>query len=418
MLEGSFDGSFTFAHDDSSCASPLRIHPSLPASPQKLVEHPGGISAVNEEEESEGVIIINEDERKGDVADDDYPVPAAWGDEPTPEQLQQIQDRVSAWLHTSRPSPTPTPTSGLRFPSSIETSVALHEVPEEDDADEDNVEPPVLAPRVQPLRMLDSISEDEPPPFAGSSVSTAPSTPLPLAALPQLARSRSQSPPLRRRSLEAQEEYYPRGLDTIQEAGPAPISMPSPRRSLDSAKRPSSVVLESIPEIDIPPSVSASTPKRKLGIKGFGFARSESEPLMPSLRSVPFIPSGTGATSNLGGSLYSSANKRMAPAAFPNSVAVGATAAAGAKGSKSVGRLGTVSSPTLPSFQRGASAVMGQRPTNDKNVKSFGSITSEPRTRARKPLNPPMYSLGAIANETSLIEDDESRRLTEAAFLG
>lgn len=424
-LEESFDGSFSFsaAHDESSArASPLLPQLQLPGSPngKRLVSGSpraqanedlpvskratGNISAVHEEEEEE-----EEEVEAGDAVDDDYPVPSTWGNEPTPEQLQQIQDRVSAWLHTSRPSPSPS--SGLRFPSSIDNS-ALVEVPEEDSADEndnDVIHQP-LAVRVQPLRVLDSISEDEPPPFAGSSVSTAPSTPLPLSSLPH-PRSRSQSPPLRRRSLEAQDEYYPRGLDTIQEAGDSlPISLPSPRRSLDSAKRPSSLVLESIPEIDIPPS--ASSPKRRLGIKGFGFARSESEPLMPTLRNMPFNPSTSAPSSNLGSANYLFAKRKTPPSLSLNGLT-------GANGAKAAGRMATkerpTSSPTLPSFQRGTNVVMGQQP---RSTPSPTGIPKRTQNDLRKPLSPRTYSLGTIAAHTELIEDDESRRLTEVAFLG
>lgn len=370
---------------------PTGIHGETPGGPTNVA------SAIQEEE--------TENEGKGHREEDDCPVPSAWGDEPSPEQLQQIQDRVSAWLDTSRPSALSVTGPGLRFPSTIETSVTLLEVPEEDEMES-------IAVR-QPLRTLDSISEDEIPPFAGSSVSTAPSTPFAPSVLPQPARSRSQSPPLRRRSLEGQEDYYPRGLDTIQEAGDAPI-LASPRRSLDSGKK-ALLALESIPEIEPFPTASISSTKRRLGIKGFGFTRSESEPLMPTIRSVPFNPI---TTTTRSASPNSKQGKRKAPSLNTNIFIGGKPVPNGRAGLWDL-KDGALPSPSLPSFQRGAKVVMGQRSTL---TPASGSVSlSELHTpllpNPRKPMDLRIHSLGSIMVETEKIEDEESRRQTELAFM-
>jgi hypothetical protein len=399
-VEESFDGSFAYPDESSAQPSPFKPSTPLPVSHAdrgQLVGAPQLVSTdIHGAATGNPANVAAGDKEKGgnEVHEqDDYPVPSAWGDEPSPEQLQQIQDRVSAWLDTSRPSAFPSTGGGLRFPSTIETSVALLEVPEEDETELISVR--------QPLRMLDSISEDEIPPFVGSSVSTAPSTPLPPS---QLARSRSQSPPLRRRSLEGQEDYYSRGLDTIQEAGDAPLPS-SPRRSLDSGKK-ALLALESIPEIEPSPTTSISSTKRRLGIKGFGFTRSESEPLMPTIRSVPFNPTTTTSPN-------SKQAKRKAPTLNPNIFIGGKPVPSGRAGLGSL-KEGMLPSPTLPSFQRGAKLVMGQRSTlGPASASGSASTLSEPRA----PLNLRIHSPGSIAVETEKIEDEESRRQTEIAFM-
>jgi hypothetical protein len=257
----------------------------------------------------------------------------AWEDGPSPQERQKSQDIVAAWLDTSR-----------------ETDTALLEIPEDAEL------PPVR----QPLRMLDAISEDEVPDFIGSTISTAPSTPM----LHSVTRSRSRSPPLTRRSLEGQEEYPMRGLDTIQEAGdPDPDSLSPRRGSLESAKRPP---LESIPEFE------STSPKRHLVLRGLGLQRSESEPVIAHNRQS--------TKTKTPAMLFSSSKPiKSAAAVFPRSS----------------------SSPTL---QRDAPPLTGQR--------------SKSSPGPRRPLNPTLHSLGSVAIQASIIEDDESRRLTEVAYLG
>jgi len=240
----------------------------------------------------------------------------AWEDGPSPQERQKSQDIVAAWLDTSR-----------------ETATALLEIPEDTEL------PPVR----QPLRMLDAISEDEVPDFIASTISTAPSTPM----LHSVTRSRSRSPPLRRRSLEGQEEFPMRGLDTIQEAGdPDPVSLSARRRSLESAKRPP---LESIPESE------STSPKRHLVLRGLGLQRSESEPAIAHNRQS--TKTKTPAMLSIS-AISSSKPIKSAAAVFPRSS----------------------SSPTL---QRDAPPLMGQH--------------SKSSPGPRRPLNPTLHSLGSVA---------------------
>jgi len=392
----SHDGSFVYPDASSAQPSPFKPATSLPAfrtdkgenasAPRTPLTDILGNTTAGEPKGVTTLVEVTEEREKGAGEEDDYPVPSAWGDEPSPEQLQQIQDRVSAWLTTSRPSGS----MGLCFPSSTtDTPSTLVDVPEEDETE-------LIAVR-QPLRMLDSISEDDVPPFVGSSVSTAPSTPLPPLAFPQLSRPRSRSPPLRRRSLDGQEEYYSRGLDTIQEAGDAPLAA-SPRRSLDSMKRPV-LALEPIPEIEPSHATSSSHSKRRLGIKGFGFTRSESEPLMPTFRNVPLPPATTPPKPS----------KRKAPSLSANIFVGGKPVPRSGFGN---GKEGMPPSPSLPSFQRGIKLVMGQRSAGLDPV-SESTLPSEPR----RPLSLRIHSPGSIAAEVEKIEDEEQRRQTELAFM-
>jgi hypothetical protein len=261
-----------------------------------------------------------------------------WEDGPSLQERQKSQDLVAAWLDISR-----------------ETTAALLEIPED-------TEPPPVR---QPLRMLDAISEDEVPDFIGSTISTAPSTPM----LHPITRSRSRSPPMRRRSLEGQEEFPMRGLDTIQEAAdPDPVS--PRRRSLESAKRPP---LESIPEFE---STTTTSPKRRLVLRGLGLQRSESEPVIAHNRQS----TKTKTPDMLSNSAISSSKPiKSAAAVFPRS-------------------------PSFPTLQRDAPPLMGQR--------------SKSSPGHRRPLDPTIHSLGSVAIQASIIEDDESRRLTEVAYLG
>ncbi|PVG01732.1 hypothetical protein CPB86DRAFT_781107 [Serendipita vermifera] len=291
-------------------------------------------------------------------------------DGPSPQERQKSQELVTAWLDTGR--------------KGVDNTSALLEEDEEENGDQVDD----LMPVRQPLRMLDSISEDEIPEFAGSAVSTAPSTPM----LQHNTRADSRSPPSRRRSLDGQDEYPTmRGLDTIQEAGDSLYIAPR-RRSLDSARPPP---LESIPEVDL--SMRSSQPKRRMMLKGFGLARSESEPAIASLRHSP------------------PASKRKSPPTL--ALNVGSNAVGNLRGSNSPhgsfskpASSGVPKSPSLPSFQRSTNVIMGQRP-----------IASAPNSGAslekRHLLNPTRHTLGSISTKLDRIEDKESKRLTEIAYI-
>jgi hypothetical protein len=291
---------------------------------------------------------------------------SGYEDGPSPQERQKSQELVTAWLDTGR--------KGLGNTS------ALLEEEEEENGDEVD-----LMPVRQPLRMLDSISEDEIPEFAGSAVSTAPSTPM----LQHNARADSRSPPSRRRSLDGQDEFpNMRGLEPIQEAGDSLYISPR-RRSLDSARPPP---LESIPEVDL--SMTSAHPKRRMKLKGFGLARSESEPAIASLRNSP------------------PASKRKSPPVL--AINVSSNGVGNLRSSNSPhgsfskpASSGVPKSPSLPSFQRSTNIIMGQRPTPNN-----GS-----RPDPRQPLNPTRHTLGSISTKLDRIEDKESRRLTEIAYI-
>lgn len=299
-----------------------------------------------------------------------------WEDGPSPQERQKSQDIVSAWLDTSGEAEIP-PTS------SADLSFG---VPEEETSEvegpgyNDGVPFPA---RRQSLRMLDSISEDEVPDFVGSVVSTAPSTPM----VPPTIPSRSRSPPLRRRSLDGQEDYPRlRGLDTIQESVPTPEpkSHTAPRRSLDSVRP---MALESIPEIDSSSPLASN--KRRLGLKAFGLPRSESAP------TIPTIPT-TSRPSPPPPSRKASAGLMMTPRT---------------KGPwmSSLSENGGLSSPGTPvsPFQRSSNNLMGPREPQGRHSPQF----------QRKPLSPPIYSPGSVSIRSDRIQDEESKRLTEIAYL-
>ena len=287
-------------------------------------------------------------------------------DGPSPQERQKSQAIVSAWLDTS---------GEAEIPSSFS-------IPEEDTDEVENNGVPFPA-RRQSLRILDSISEDEVPDFVGSAVSTAPSTPM----VPSMLPSRSRSPPLRRRSLDGQEDYpRSRGLDTIQESVPIvePKSHAAPRRSLDSARP---MALESIPEID---SGSPSAPnKRRLGLKAFGLPRSESAPAIPTTNTL-----------------------RPSPPLSSRKFPAGLLLAPKTKGPRlsSLSESGSSSSSprtSSSSFQRSSSSAKGFRESPGRLSPQF----------QRKPLGPQMHTLGSVSVQTDRIEEEESKRLTEIAYL-
>ncbi|KAF7773372.1 hypothetical protein Agabi119p4_5539 [Agaricus bisporus var. burnettii] len=69
-------------------------------------------------------------------------------------------------------------------------------------------------------------------------------------------------------------------------------------------------------------------------------------------------------------------------------------------------------SPALPTRFQTAPCVAA-RPSGDGRTTGVGQ-----RPQARKPLDPTVHSRGSILLETSAIKDEESRRMTEMAFLG
>ncbi|KAG8806327.1 hypothetical protein FRC19_007313 [Serendipita sp. 401] len=329
----------------------------------------------------------------------------SWEDGPSPQELQKSQDIVSAWLDTSMPCGPPISTP---FHSNSYPEVVYETVEEEEEEREEKEDDGVPFPPRRSLRILDSISEDEVPDFVGSAVSTAPSTPM----IPQIDRSRSYSPPLRRRSLEGQEEYHMRALDTIQETTRLGERYPpSPRRSLDGGRP---LVLESIPEVG--PTTPLS-PKRRLGIKGFGLPRSESAPVIPIKSNTGPPPSNRNklpSTSNLHLSIRSS---KTSPAGSPKMK--GTSMMAMNSNSNTNTNTTTVmnpSSPALPSFQRGTGLNMGQRSSRSGGTRLLDPLPP-PLTLSRPSVNPKMHTLGSIATCAEEIEDEESRRLTETAFL-
>ncbi|KAF9526385.1 hypothetical protein CPB83DRAFT_858013 [Crepidotus variabilis] len=90
---------------------------------------------------------------------------------------------------------------------------------------------------------------------------------------------------------------------------------------------------------------------------------------------------------------------------------------AAASGTKAFNTAGLPASPTLPSrfAISPATAAARERSTSRDRV----SQTSRDTAGApRQAVAPPMYNRGSILIEASAIEDEESRRMTELAFLG
>lgn len=392
---------------------------------------------------------------------------SSFEDGPSPQERQKSQDLVAAWLDTSLSANEPS----IPPESSRQRRRALMSMPEMDEEDEENVEgeeeaDSVLAlqsslndflpntPVRQALRTLDSISEDEVPDFVGSTVSTAPSTPM----LPQIARSRSRSPPLRRRSLEIpstpnssllETSFHltpMRGLDTIDESerpdekrrSPSSLTSPLPvvereRRSFEGLKLP--LILESIPEVDttnkkellkvqkrtrIPitssstsSSGSSSSTNGQFGLRSLGLMRSESEPAI----STSFMARNF--------SLHSKRKTSTPPALAINTFNVPTLSSPKPSSAPR--------SPSLPTFQRGTNLIMGQRgpPLPSSNSSSFQrhlSTSLYPPSPAPSPSpspspsplpsplrnsrtiggsNPTRNTRGRIASHMGSIEDEE-----------